>query len=58
MFEVESIERWPQVRRLSETQVAIRTSTEAPWVVVEAASALSVRFAPLLDVPEEAEWLE
>lgn len=57
-FEVDVVERWPHVRRLSERQVAIRGSPEAQWVVVEAAGPLTIRFEPLLEIPDEAEWLE
>lgn len=57
-FEVESSTQWPQVRRLSDTRIAVQAAEGARWVVLEAASAISVRFAVELEVPEDAEWLE
>lgn len=57
-FEVESEARWPQVLRLSDSRVAIRAAPGARWVVVEATTSLTVRFEDVLDVPEDAAWLE
>lgn len=56
--EVERTASWPQVRRLSERRVGVRAAPGAPWVVVESAGALEVRFEAELVVPDDAEWLE
>lgn len=57
-FEVESTPQWPQVRRLSDQQIAVQVAEGARWVVLEASSPISVRFADELEVPDDAEWLE
>lgn len=57
-FEVESSTQWPQVRRLTDTRIAVQAAEGARWVVLEASSAIAVRFADELEVPEDAEWLE
>ncbi len=57
--EVESpLQRWPQVRRLSETEVALKASPFAKWVVVTSFSAIEVRFFDDFPVDEDAPWLE
>lgn len=57
-FEVESTPQWPQVRRLSDQQIAVQVAEGARWVVLEASSPISVRFADELEIPDDAEWLE
>ena len=57
-FEVESTPQWPQVRRLSDQQIAVQVAEGARWVVLEASSPIAVRFADELEVPDDAEWLE
>lgn len=57
-FEVVTSESWPQVRRLSNQQVAVRAAPDARWVVIESEGPLTVRFADALEVPDDAEWLE
>ncbi len=58
-LEVDSpLQRWPQVRRVSDTEVAIKASPFAHWVVVTAASNLDVRFFEQYPVSEDALWLE
>lgn len=57
-FEVEAAAQWPQVRRLSETRIAVQAAEGARWVVLESSSAIAVRFADELEVPDDAEWLE
>lgn len=57
--EVESpLERWPQVRRVSETEVAIKPSPFAKWVVLSSSAVLEVRFLEDYQVDETALWLE
>ncbi|MDP1824340.1 MAG: hypothetical protein Q8L48_13885 [Archangium sp.] len=57
--EVESpLERWPQVRRVSETEVAIKPSPFGKWVVLSSATTLEVRFLEDYPVDEAALWLE
>lgn len=57
-LEVEAAVQWPQVRRLSDTRIAVQAAEGARWVVLEASSAITVRFADELEVPDDAEWLE
>lgn len=57
-LEVERETRWPQVCRLTETRVAVKSSPTARWVVVEASGPLTVRFEASVELPEDAEWLE
>lgn len=58
-LEVESpLQRWPQVRRVSDHEVAIKPSPFSKWIVVSAASALEVRFFDEFPVADEALWLE
>jgi tetratricopeptide (TPR) repeat protein len=57
--EVESpLERWPQVRRVSETEVAIKPSPFAKWVVLSSRATLEVRFLEDYPLDETALWLE
>lgn len=57
--EVESpLERWPQVRRVSETEVAIKPSPFAKWVVLSSTATLEVRFLADYPLDETALWLE
>lgn len=49
---------WPQVCRLSETRVAVKSGPASRWVVVEATTPLSVRFEAVVDVPDDVAWLE
>lgn len=56
--EVMQTESWPQVRRLSDHRLAIRTGPDAKWILVESESPLSVSFADSVDVPDDAMWLE
>lgn len=57
-LEVESAARWPQVVRLSDTQIALRVSEGARWVLFESTGTLSVRFEDNFEIPDDAEWLE
>lgn len=57
-LEVEDGSKWPQVRRLSETQIAVQAAEGARWVVLESTAAVSVRFEDALEIPDDAEWLE
>lgn len=57
-LEVESAARWPQVVRLSDTQIALRVSEGARWVLFESTGLLSVRFEDNFEIPDDAEWLE
>lgn len=57
-FEVEASAQWPQVRRLSDQRIAVQAAEGARWVVLESSSAIAVRFADELEVPDDAEWLE
>jgi len=57
-LEVESAARWPQVVRLSDTQIALRVSEGARWVLFESTGVLSVRFEDNFEIPDDAEWLE
>lgn len=57
-LEVESATRWPQVVRLSDTQIALRVSEGARWVLFESTGTLSVRFEDNFEIPDDAEWLE
>jgi tetratricopeptide (TPR) repeat protein len=50
--------RWPQVRRVSDTEVAVKPSPFAHWVVLSSAAPIDVRFFDEYAVPEEAHWLE
>ena len=57
--ELESpLERWPQVRRVSETEVAVKASPFSKWVVLTADTAIEVRFLEEYSVEEVALWLE
>jgi hypothetical protein len=58
-IEVESpLMRWPQVRRVSDTEIAIKPSPFSHWVVVSSAAPIDVRFFDEYPVPEHAHWLE
>jgi tetratricopeptide (TPR) repeat protein len=57
-LEVEAQPRWPQVRRVSEGEVAIKPSPFSKWLVLTASTAIEVRFLEHYDVDEEALWLE
>ncbi len=48
---------WPQVRRLSDSEVAMKASAESKWVVVSSVTPLVVRFSSELD-PQDAPLLE
>lgn len=48
---------WPQVRQVSEREVAIKTSAESRWVVISAATALEVRFKDEFVVADSAPFL-
>jgi len=48
---------WPQVRRLSDSEVAMKATAESRWVVVSSVTPLVVRFAAELD-PQNAPLLE
>jgi tetratricopeptide (TPR) repeat protein len=50
--------RWPQVRRVSDHEIAIKASPFSHWVVMTAAGAIDVRFFEEYPVAEEAVWLE
>lgn len=61
--EVESREQtrtgtWPQVRRISDREVAIKASPDARWIVITAGSPLDVRFESSLSIDEVVPWLE
>lgn len=57
--EVESpLERWPQVRRVSETEVAIKPSPFARWIVITSGATVEVRFLDEYPIDEAALWLE
>ncbi|MBL8916058.1 MAG: hypothetical protein JNM17_35490 [Archangium sp.] len=57
--EVETpLQTWPQVRRISETELAIKPSPFAHWIVVTSHTSMEVRFFDEYVVPEEAHWLE
>jgi HrpA-like RNA helicase len=49
---------WPQVRRISGREVAIKASPDARWIVVTAGSPLDVRFETSLTIDEVVPWLE
>lgn len=49
---------WPQVRRLSDREVAIKSSEQARWIVISSEVPLSVRFEDSLDIDEVIPWLE
>lgn len=49
---------WPQVRRLSDREVAIKSSPGARWIVVTANAPLDVRFEAELAIDEVVPWLE
>ena len=53
----ESPPEWPQVRRLSDSEVAMKATAESKWVVVSSVTPLVVRFAADLD-PHDAPLLE
>jgi len=58
-LEVESpLQRWPQVRRVADHEIAIKPSPFAKWVVISAASSVEVRFFDEYAVADEALWLE
>lgn len=58
-IEVEApLQRWPQVRRVSDTELAIKASPFAKWIVVTATAELEVRFFDDYPVDEAALWLE
>jgi len=52
------LQAWPQVRRLSDGEVAIKASPLSPWIVVTAATPIEVKFFDEFPVSEEALWLE
>ena len=52
------LERWPQVRRLSESEVAIKPSPFSAWVILSSSAAIEVRFLEDYPVDETALWLE
>ena len=57
--EVESpLEHWPQVRRVSESEVAIKASPFSRWVVISSSATVEVRFPEDYSVDEAALWLE
>lgn len=53
----EAAPEWPQVRRLSDSEVAMKASAESKWVVVSSVTPLVVRFSSELD-PQDAPLLE
>ena len=53
----ESPPEWPQVRRLSDSEVAMKATAQSRWVVVSSVTPLVVRFAAELD-PQDAPLLE
>jgi tetratricopeptide (TPR) repeat protein len=59
-LEVETGRRsiWPQVRRLSDREIAIKASADARWIVVSAPTPLDVRFEANLDIDDIVPWLE
>lgn len=57
-LEVEEQPRWPQVRRVSEGEVAIKPSPFSKWLVLTSSTAIEVRYLEEYDVDEEALWLE
>jgi tetratricopeptide (TPR) repeat protein len=57
-LEVEEQPRWPQVRRVSEGEVAIKPSPFSKWLVLTSSSAIEVRFLEDYEVDEAALWLE
>ena len=59
LVEVEvPLQSWPQVRRVSDGEVAIKSSPQSPWIVVSAAAPIEVKFFDEFPVSEEALWLE
>ncbi len=53
----ESPPEWPQVRRLSDSEVAMKATPSSKWVVVSSVTPLVVRFSAELD-PQDAPLLE
>ena len=49
---------WPQVRRIHDREVAIKTGPASKWLVVSSSSPLDVRFETSLAIDEDAPWLE
>ena len=59
-LEVETAKRsvWPQVRRLSDREVAIKAAEGTRWIVISAGGPLEVRFEETLAIDEVVPWLE
>ena len=53
----DSAPEWPQVRRLSDSEVAMKATPSSKWVVVSSVTPLVVRFSADLD-PHDAPLLE
>jgi hypothetical protein len=56
--EVEEHQRWPQVRRVAEGEVAIKPSPFSKWVVLTSGGTIEVRFLEDYEVDETALWLD
>jgi hypothetical protein len=50
--------QWPQLRRLNDREVAIKTSADSPWILITSQAPLDVRFAQTLAIDEESPWVE
>jgi tetratricopeptide (TPR) repeat protein len=59
-LEVETAPRsvWPQVRRLSDREIAIKASPDARWIVISSPTPLDVRFEASLAIDDIVPWLE
>ena len=58
-LEVEApLMRWPQVRRISDTELAIKPSPFSKWLVLTSSALIDVRFFDEYPIAEEAPWLE
>lgn len=49
---------WPQIRRLNDLEIAIKTSADSKWLVITSTTVLQVRFTDRLELDEETPWLE
>jgi hypothetical protein len=58
-LEVEApLMRWPKVRRISDTELAIKPSPFSKWLVLTSSALIDVRFFDEYPIAEEAPWLE
>lgn len=58
-LEVEApLQTWPQVRRISDHEIAVKPGPTSHWVVMTSSAPIEVRFFEEYEVSEHALWLE